>query len=521
MKQLSTIAMFFIGSIFYLYGAIPVDVIELKKITPAKTYYTGEIEAIEKGIFSFDIDGKIEYVVNEGDYVFEGIYDKKSGKVIRKGTIVASYDKSRQKFALKDAVMSKKLAEANLEKAEANFTRYKSLVGKKIVSSKEFLDISTSYMKAKIELNNAENKLDKAIYDIESCNITAPFSGVVTKVFEQGKSHVGAGDDIVEITKMTTLVVKIPFPRELISNFREGTKVDIYPVNGGKPVSAWCRTGLTGNMLYAYIKNNVIGQDLVDKDRKYKKIYEIFPVTNTGQSCRIVSELANAQTVFEDGKNPLAVPEKSIHKDKNGYFVLKAESAGNNENFSLFNLKRINIVPGGIERDFNLGAYRDVKIKSLSDSGSLKLNDILVFIGEKNIKDGDTAVLDNVRWKFAPNQLVKVSIPSLNEAGIYVPPKAIIHQSDNDNYVYTVNKGKAKLTKISLLGRSSGFNRISGEGIVPGAKIIAFNNPNDIYSLYDNAVVNIKKTLPHPLRIQNKRADRLLIGVPEIEKTYY
>ena len=521
MKKNIVFAVTFISLITFLHGSIPVNVMTLEKITPAETYYTGEIEAIEKGVFSFDIDGKLNDIRNVGEYVFEKIFNEEQNKIIRKGTLVASYDKTRQYFALKEAEMSKKIAEADLRKAKTNFARYKTLVAKKAVSSKDFLDITTNYMSAKLKVNKAENELSKVKYDLDACSIIAPFSGVVTKVFVPEGTHISKGDDVVELTKMTPLLVKIPFPEEIVSSFRDGAKVDIYPVNGGKPVSAWCRTGMTGNKLYAYIENTIIGQDLSSENSKYRKIYEIFPVKKLSSSSQIVNEIGNIETKFENNKNPLTVPLKSIKKDDKGTYVLKAEPAGKYKNLSLFKLTRVNIVQGGIQRDLNLGSNRDVKVNSLKDSGSLKLHDTVVLLGEKNIKSGDTVVLENLRWKFVPQQLVKVSIPSLNDPGIYVPPKAIVHQADNDNYVYLVEDGKAKITQVAITGRCSGFNRISGDGIVTGAKIIIFDNASDSDFLYNNADVDVKKTLPHSPRIKYKRADRLIIGLSEIEKSYY
>jgi biotin carboxyl carrier protein len=350
--------LFLTGFTVYTYSAIPVNVMDLEIITPAKTFYTGKIEAIEKGNFSFDIEGKLEYVKNVGEYVFEKIYDEETKKVIRKGTIVASYYKIRQRFALKEAMMSKKIAEAELEKAKINFERYKTLIDKKAVSAKDFLEVTTNFMNAKLQVSKAENNLEIAKYNLDACEIIAPFSGTVSKSFVSSGAHIGKGSDVIELTKMTPILVKIPFPEEIVSSFRDGAKVDIYPVNGGVPVNAWCRTGLTDNMLYAYIENTIVGQREISKKTKYQKIYEIFPVKNSSLSNHILNELGDIEMNYENNKNPLAVPIKSIKKDKKGSYVLKGDYAGKYKNLSMFKLSRVDIVPGGIKRNFNLGSNR-------------------------------------------------------------------------------------------------------------------------------------------------------------------
>ena len=521
MKRVLGLLLFGVVGVGTVYGAIPINAIKLEKIKPAETFYTGKVEAIEKGVFSFDVEGKVRDVKKTGEYVFEGIHDKKNKSVIRKGTVVAEYDRTRQEFALQEAKMSRRIAEAEFRQAMANYHRYKGLVAKKAVSPKDYLEVSTKYMNAKLNLRKADTSLARAKYNLDACKIVAPFSGIVSKVFISEGAHVGKGDNIVELTKMTPLLIKIPFPEEIVSAFREGTQVEIYPVNGGKPVKAWCRTKLKEPFLYAYIDNTIVGQSDATESSKYKKVYEIFPVKTISDSGGILKELGNVRNTLGKGKNPLAVPVDAIKKDNKGYYVLKAEQSGELKNLSLFKISRVDILPGGIERDFNMGSQRDVKIISLENSGSLKADDTLMLLGDKNIKDGDTAVFENIRWKFAPGQLVKVSIPELNEAGYYVPPKAIIHQADNDNYVYLLKNNKAELVKVDITGRSSGYNRISGHGIEDGTEIVYMDKPNLFKKLYNTADVKVESVITPYKRLLHKRADQLLLGISEIEKTYY
>ena len=511
-----------------LYAVVPVTVMDLQKIKPVDTFYTGEIEAINAGIFSFEMPGKLKSIAKAGDYVFAPIVTEK-GKVIRKGTIIAQQHTDRLKYELAAAKVEKKIAEANFLNAQEDYARAKKLMITNVVSKKEFLDQQTTLLKTKLELDETTNNIMKAEYEIEVAQIVAPYSGIVSKTFMQAGTRAGDGDDAIEVTQMTPLLIKIPFPEDIVDSFKEATTVMVYPPGDFPPVYAWSNTSIKNDMVYAYVHNTIIPTTkLTAEQNKLKRVYMIFPVINLSESPKVVGELGKFKSVFGRTlyENPFAVPVKSIRKDDKGTYVLKVSG----ESYSLrdefnnllqFKVEKVYIKVGDIKRDFDLGIGRNVEIQSLKDIGDLKLTDIIIVAGDPDIKDGEIVIKETVRWKFLPGQEVRISIPILCGEGIYVPPNAVIHRSMGDNYAYIVDNGKAKLVHINIVGRSSGYNAIVGDGIKPGAKIIILDRENEFDELYDGVSVEIKKTLPPPERIQYKRVDKLLQTRAEIEKSYY
>ena len=516
----------FVGSLLLLMGysvcaSLPVTVMDLKTVKPVDTFYTGELEAIEKGMLSFEEAGRLDNISFVGDYVFSEIRDDKTGQILRKGTVVAKQSSEKQEYELKVALMSKKIAEANFLAAKRDYERNKKLTSRNIVSKKDFNDSKTALMNAKLELDKAGSEVMVKQYLIDITTIVAPYSGIVTKSLMQAGGRAGDGDDAVEITKMSPLLIKIPFPSDIIDKFREGTEVKVYPSGSNEPEIAWCNTGINNDVLYAYVSNKIVPTiKLTPEQEKLKKVYKILPVITISDSGQIVGELGKfIEYHHPANETPLAVPTHALRKDDKGDYVLKVVKQSSD--LLEFKVKKVYIQIGDIKRSYCVGRSREIEIQSLKDANGLTLNDLIVYTGDEDIQDGESVIKENVRWRFMPGQLVKLSIPALNQPGIYVPSEAVIHQADGDNYVYLADGNNAKLVKVEVIGRSSGYNRISGEGIKDGAKIVLIDEKIEIKDLYDGVALDIKKTLSAPVRITKPRADELMLPVSNIEDSYY
>jgi RND family efflux transporter MFP subunit len=515
----------FVGSLLLTMGfcvnaAVPVTVMDLKTVKPVDTFYTGELEAIEQGILSFEEAGYLETIVPVGEYVFSEIKDDVTGQVLRKGTVIAQQKTDKQEYELKVALMSKKIAESDFLAAKRDYDRNSKLADRSIVSKKDFNDSKTALMNSKLGLDKATSEVMIKQYLLDRATIMAPFSGIVTKTFMQAGGRAGDGDDAIEVTKMSPLLIKIPFPRDIIDKFREGTQVQVYPAGSSEPVEAWCNTSINNDVLYAYINNEVTPTiKLTPAQEKMKKVYKIFPVISISDSGQVIGELGKFINYYPKDNVPLAVPLKAIRKDDKGTYVLKIVKS--ESDLLQFSVKKEYIQIGEIKREFNLGLSRKVEIQSLKDAKGLTTSDLIVLTGDEGIEDGETVVKENVRWKFMPGQLVKLAVPALNNPGIYVPANAVIHQADGDNYVYLVDGGKAKLTKVDIIGRSSGYNRIIGNDVKDGAQVVIMDRDKEFSELYDGVSVETKKTLPAPVRITKPRADELMLPVADIEGSYY
>ena len=509
-------------------AAVPVSVMELKKLTPVDTFYTGKTVAIgtdsvgatdaKPGLLAFDISSRIKYVKPVGSLVFNPIYDV-DGNVVRKGTVVASAYKERQENALQAAILAKKIAEEENAIAKKDFLRIENLFNKKVGSQKEYFAQKSAFLKARLSLDEKNNALELASWDLKACDLIAPFSGIVTQVWRGANRWAGDGDEVVTIQRMDPMMVKIPFPDEIIELLNKDTKVMVYPQSKSHvPVDSWVQLRTTDfDNIYAYVANKLVPTDpLTTEEIKLPKIYKVAPVMEIYSNNPINSFLANKKPYNDN--IPLAVPEEAIRKDKNGdSFVFVAKSV---DDSNIVDVRQVKVVPGKILRDYNLGTQAAFKLRSLKDAGDLKKKDIIVAVGTDDLKDGK-AVYTELGWLFLPDQLLKLSIPSLSKPGLYVSRNAIIRQAAGENYVYIDNNGTAKLVRVKITGTCFGNYAIEGEGIEAGTKVVVLDNKAEIGNLYDGVELKVVKTLPAPERITHKRAEEIAIPLEKIPEGYY
>src|SRR6266568_6592840 len=90
------------------------------------------------------------------------------------------------------ALASKTLAQAELDKAEAEFKRNDDLFAHRLVSDSVFLDFKTAYEVAKLHYTNAVHMaaqaqfgLDKANDDLSKTTIVAPIDGTIVRLKSQ------------------------------------------------------------------------------------------------------------------------------------------------------------------------------------------------------------------------------------------------------------------------------------------------------------------------------------------------
>ncbi|HJO92259.1 MAG TPA: hypothetical protein QF753_02565 [Victivallales bacterium] len=501
------------------FAAIPVTDFTVKKLTPVDVFFVGKTKPLDKVTLGFDIQGKIERTKQVGDIVHSPIFDG-SGKELRKGTVVAALYKQRQKFELNAAEMNVKIAKYDLKQSLDDYKRNQLMIKKNAISRKAHDESKIEVMKAKMTLDNAENSLSQAKYNLAATDIITPFTGIVSQVL-RGK-NLGTGDDgeVIEVVRMNPMLVEIPFAPELIDRLGKQDVVKVYPPGMSKPVPTWVEFESFGiQNLEVYVPNKLISETyLTPEQRKLPKVYEVFPVMPIVNSN--TADIHDVDFKDSNGKSPLAIPVEALHRDKNGSYVFIAQ---NQRCFSLkegidkeFTVKKVYVELGNIRRYFNIGNKSGVQVTSIKN-GSVKEGDIVVLHGDKSIKNGSKVVREEQRWMFYPDQKVKIEIPAISGPGFYVPKDAIIHQAAGSNFVYAVEGNKAKLIKVGITGLSPDNYSILGNGIKEGTKIIVVKDKSKIDQLYDGAEIKVTNTLPPLTRIEHKRAYNAVIPLDSIK----
>src|SRR5262249_28092547 len=157
----------------------------------------------------------VKLPVKEGDRVKKGDLLVQ----IRPDNYIASSNSAVALYQSADA--SKALAQAQLEKAEAEFKRNKELFESKYVSDSVYLQYKTDYEVARMQLENAIHQvdqakfgLDKAADDLRKTTIVSPMDGTVTQLkSQQGERVLGTsfnmGTEIMTISDLSDMEARV------------------------------------------------------------------------------------------------------------------------------------------------------------------------------------------------------------------------------------------------------------------------------------------------------------------------
>jgi RND family efflux transporter MFP subunit len=163
--------------------------------------YLGTFEPIRQNTIGSDASGKIIRLnVEEGDRVSQG-------------QVIAKIDDEMLQLQLENA-------EVNIEGQKNDDIRYTNL-------AKENAVPGVQVEKTKLGLKSAEIQKKQLQKQLRSTNITAPFSGVITKKLVDLGSVIGGGSQIVEITDISSLKLTVSVPERDILKFKLGQAVSI------------------------------------------------------------------------------------------------------------------------------------------------------------------------------------------------------------------------------------------------------------------------------------------------------
>jgi HlyD family secretion protein len=176
----------------------------------------GKIQPVTQVSISPEVAGEIvAFPVKEGDQV------KKGDLLLR--IKPANYQAARDSAAAsyQSAIANKNLAQAQLEKAEAEYKRNVELFHQKLVSESVFQDVDTSYQVAKLQLETATHQvdqskfgLDNATADLNKTTIYSPIDGTVVNLKSQlGERVLGTsfnmGTEIMTVADLNEMEARV------------------------------------------------------------------------------------------------------------------------------------------------------------------------------------------------------------------------------------------------------------------------------------------------------------------------
>ncbi|MEM7552167.1 MAG: efflux RND transporter periplasmic adaptor subunit [Bacteroidota bacterium] len=187
-------------------AVLPVKVERIEHSTPYNTYKkTAKLVGANELIVLSEAQGNII-----------SIY-KKPGEFVSKGDLVALVN--AELLEAESLVLK-----ANLEKAEKDLTRYKSLFEKEAITKDQFEKINLGYKVAESKYLVNQKRLNDT-------RIRAPFSGKINKIFTQEGSLIGPGKPVFEIIDTESMEMKISLTEEEVTSLNEIEKITVQVVN--------------------------------------------------------------------------------------------------------------------------------------------------------------------------------------------------------------------------------------------------------------------------------------------------
>lgn len=147
----------------------------------------GKIQPVVQVVISPEVAGEITALpVKEGDRV------KKGDLLVQIKPDNYQASRNSAEAVYKSALGNKTLAQAELDRAEAEFKRNEELFRTKLVSDSVWLDFKTGFDVAKLRYTNAVHAVDQAKYgldkatdDLSKTTILAPMDGTITRLSSQ------------------------------------------------------------------------------------------------------------------------------------------------------------------------------------------------------------------------------------------------------------------------------------------------------------------------------------------------
>lgn len=210
---------------------IQVEVSKAEKNTIIeKVSASGQVQPVVEVQLSPEVSGEIiELKIEEGDSVSKGDFLLR----IRPDNFQSAYDQAvaglnQQKASLAQAKAARARAAANFKRAEQDFNRQKKLFEEKVISEADFQLADANYQIAEQDYESAKESVNAAEYILSSAqarvadakenlrltSLTAPMSGIVSKLpVELGETVLGTsqfqGTEVMRIADLSKMEVQV------------------------------------------------------------------------------------------------------------------------------------------------------------------------------------------------------------------------------------------------------------------------------------------------------------------------
>jgi membrane fusion protein (multidrug efflux system) len=314
----------------------------------------------------------------------------REGSIVRQGQLLYTIDRKPLEAILAAAQADQATAQARLEKANNDVTRYTPLAAKQAVSQQELDDARSAQQAGRSQVEAAKAAVEKASLDLSYTRITAPIDGLVGTTLVKPGNLVGRGQNtlLVTISQIDPILFRVGVTEaDYLRIVRQNR-----PSSDEAPRVEGIQLRLTDGTVYPRTGRVSVVDRAVDPTTGTLGVQVEFPnpdlLLRPGQYGRL-------RALLDTKVGALLVPQRAVQELQNLYSVAVVDGA-------------------------NKVAFRNVKVGPRVDSlwvveEGLKPGERVVVEGLQKIQDGMT-VAPKVQPAAPAGDGVAIETPSSGEA---------------------------------------------------------------------------------------------------------
>ncbi|HJO93054.1 MAG TPA: hypothetical protein QF753_06620 [Victivallales bacterium] len=345
--------------------------------------------------FRETVPGKIIYTAKEGCIAKGPVYNK-DGKIIKEGDLLLKIADGRRKNVVKERNHMVKVAKAVLDFAKLDLERYKTLQkpGRKIAPRQHLEMAESKYLQAMSNYYNKMLDVERATNWVESATRRSDFDCLVTDV-NNACGYATSSTKILKITQLNPMGIKLTLPRDEAYELSDAKKIEIYPLSSNIPVTALSND-------FIYVKDGVLVR--VPNSSLYPG-----SIVREGKNIPVLNDIFS---IYSNQDNKLTVAKNALIEKDNKHYLLykaifKAKQDFNGKVIKLYSIQKVSVeTENTITQPVpNMKQYVLRPNKNLSQSDIVLPNTL-----SDKFKDGDLVFIAQERYKFMPDDPVKIKI---------------------------------------------------------------------------------------------------------------
>ena len=440
---------------------------------------TGSVGLYREEQIGFEVAGRMS-VLDEGFEVEGPAYDER-GRLVQSGEVIATLDNTRyglQVGALEARSMAAQRGvdaiEAQLRLAEQTLEREQNILNEgagtqqAVDNAQSAFDSTGAQLAAaRANVEAIEADLNRAREDRADTTLLAPFSGRITAVHISQGAVVDAGTPVVTLTLMDPVQVQVQVSADSEREIRTGARARVFPrdpLQGGKPVPV--SAIVYEKSAVADPRTRTFRIDLIVRNER-RRVEQLDPAF---EGLPAVNDYLPVARRYQGEEGPLFVPSEGVLREGGKTYVLRLTgvSLGTGSERSATGRHQ----PEKIEVELTDDYMTVIRwnFRGVREGSGLEEGEVLIVRPQPSYVEG--VAVGRPQWLFRPGDLVPVEfVLAALPTGFYVPIRAIVSVAGRPA-VLLVEGDRARLVDVSVHETYEELQRITGEGVVDGARVI-------------------------------------------------